>query len=141
VRFLLDTNVLSEPLRPRPAAGVLRWLHEVDESQTFLSAITLGELRYGVERLPPSRKRSVLEAWVAGDISHRFAGRILSLEGNVCEQWGRFLALSEQRGRPIGVADALIAATAAAHGLTLVTRDTADFGVLNVPLFNPWDLD
>jgi hypothetical protein len=140
VSFLLDTNVVSETLRPRPIAAVMHWLKEVDEAEVFVSAMTLGEVRYGVERLAPGRKRSFLEAWVTGDFPRRFSGRILSLDSVACDLWGRFLALSERRGRPMGVADALIAATAAANGLTLVTRDAGDFAVLDIPLFNPWDL-
>jgi predicted nucleic acid-binding protein len=138
--YLLDTNVISEPVRPVPSVGVLRWLHELPDEEIYLSAMSIGEIRFGIEKLATSRRRTKLEAWLSGDLRRRLGDRILPLDGDVCETWGRMVANAQRRGRPLSIPDAFIAATAAVHRLTLVTRDVADFAGTDVPLFNPWDL-
>ena len=139
MNFLLDTNVVSEWTMSRPNAGVMRWLAECDEDRVFLSVVTIAELRHGIERLAASRRRSSLDAWLSEELSQRFEGRILSIEARVADLWGRVAARRETSGRPIHAVDALIAATAATHDLTLVTRNSSDFESSVKSILNPWD--
>lgn len=136
--YLLDTNTVSEWVRPRPDPGVVRWLAEVDEDRTYLSVITLGELRRGVERLPASRRREQLASWLDDQLPDRFEGRLLSVGAGVADAWGRLTARLEKHGRKVGVVDTLIAATAECHDLHVVTRNTADFEPTGVGVVNPW---
>jgi len=136
--FLLDTNVISEWVKPRPDPRVVSWLDEVDEDRVFLSVVTLGELRYGVERLPAGGRRQRLDAWVRHELPLRFEGRVLPVDAIVADAWGIIVAQRERAGRGMSAMDGLIAATAEAHELTLVTRDAADFESAVTMLFNPW---
>lgn len=135
--YLLDTNVVSEWVKPRPDRGVIAWLGEVDEDRILLSVVTLAELRYGVARMSSSPRRARLDAWLSSELPLRFEGRVLPVDALVTEGWGQLVAKREAAGRPLGVMDAFIAATAAAHGLTLVTRNVADFSD-SVETFSPW---
>ncbi len=136
--FLLDTNVVSEWTKPKPNAGVIEWLAEADEDEVFLSIVTFAELRHGIERLPASARRRRLDAWLTGEMPLRFEGRIIGVDGAIADEWGRVVARGEARGRPIHAMDALIAATAQIHDLTLVTRNTPDFERAVKSLLNPW---
>lgn len=136
--FLLDTNVVSDWVKPRPDPGLAAWLHGADEDRCHLSVVTLGELRRGVERLPPGRRRWSLEAWLGHDLPARFDGRVILIDQAIADRWGRLMASRDSQGRPIGTGDALIAATAFERGLTLVTRNVDDFVALDVALLNPW---
>ncbi len=136
--FLLDTNVVSEWTRPRPNPGVVEWLSQVDEDEVFLSVVTFAELRHGIERLPAGARRRRLDEWLSHDLPLRFEGRVVGVEGAIADEWGRLVARREARGRPISAMDALIAATAQVHSLTLVTRNTADFQASVKSLLNPW---
>jgi predicted nucleic acid-binding protein len=138
VTFLLDTNVVSEWVKPKPNRGVITWLAEVDEDRVFLSVVTLAELRHGVERLADGNRRKRLDAWVRNEIPLRFEGRLLPVDHAIAESWGRVVAQREATGRPIGVMDAFIAATANVHKLTLVTRNEADFEAAVEEVINPW---
>jgi len=135
--FLLDTNAVSEWVKPRPDAGLIRWMEAADEDRVFLSVISLAELRYGVERLLAGKRRRRLEEWLSHELPVRFEGRVLPLDAQVADAWGRTVSRSEAAGRPMGVMDAFLAATAEVHRLTLVTRNVDDFaGVKSV--LNPW---
>ena len=136
--FLLDTNIVSEWTKPRPNAGVVKWLAEVDEGEVFLSVVTFAELRHGIERLAAGARRRRLDEWFCSELPSRFAGRIVGIDGAIADEWGRLVARREARGRPIHAMDALIAATAEVHDLTLVTRNTADFQMAVKSFFNPW---
>ena len=136
--FLLDTNVISETMKPRPNAALLAWLAEADEDRTFLSVITLMELRYGGERMEAGRRRTRLEEWLDHDLPLRFEDRILAIDPRVADGCGRLVARSESLGRPIETRDALIAATAQVYGLTLVTHNVSDFKSTVKDLLNPW---
>jgi toxin FitB len=136
--YLLDTNVVSEWVKPEPARSVVRWLAEVDEDEVFLSVISIAELRRGIELLAAGRRRQRLEKWLGEDLADRFYGRILSIDVVVADAWGRMTARATRAGRTVGSMDALVAATAEVHGLALVTRNTKDFDHLGVSLFNPW---
>lgn len=138
MNFLLDTNVISETMKPRPNPGLLGWLADADEDRTFLSVITLMELRYGVERMATGRKRKRLEDWLDHDLPLRFENRILAIDPRVADATGRLVARSESLGRPMETRDALIAAAAEIGGLTLVTRNVSDFKATVKELLSPW---
>lgn len=136
--FLLDTNVVSEWVKPRPAPSVVSWLADVDEDRVFISVVTLGELRHGIDRMPAGRRRHRLDEWLRHDLRARFEGRVLPIDDAVAEGWGAIVARREAMGRPIGVMDAFLAATAEVHALTLVTRNAPDFRSSVKTIFDPW---
>ena len=131
--------MVSEWVRPVPDAGVLRLLSEMDEDRTYLSVVTIAELRFGIEQLRASARRSRLERWLTIDLADRFADRILGADVVVAHLWGGLLAKGRSVDRPLSAMDALLAATAQARGLTLVTRNVSDFRALGIELLNPWD--
>ena len=136
--YLLDTNAVSEWVKPRPDPGIAAWLDEVDEDRTYLSVITLGELRKGVDRLADGRRRDRLDRWLTGDLPDRFSGRLLPVDAVVADEWGQLLARAECAGSAVGSPDALIAATAKVHGLQVVTRNVRDFRATGVDVISPW---
>lgn len=136
--YLLDTNIISEGARPQADAGVMAWLDSIEEESLFLSVVTLAELRHGVERLATGRRRAALEAWLANELPARFDDRLLAIDPETADRWGRIVARCQAAGRPIGAMDAFIAATAERHGLTLATRNGGDFEASGVRLFDPW---
>lgn len=136
--YLLDTNVVSELVASRPNANVVDWLDAVDAEQVFLSVITVGELKGGIERLPDSRRRRRLINWLNGDLLVRFGDRVLPIDTQVALAWGTLVAETRAAGTPIPAIDSLLAATAAVYGLTLVTRNVGDFEATGIPLLNPW---
>lgn len=138
MNFLLDTNVISEWMKPHPNPGVVAWLAEVDEDRTFLSVVTLAELRYGIERMALGIRRKRLDEWLAEDLPLRFEGRILPIDEAVADNCGEILARSEANGRRMEIMDALIAATSKVHRLTIITRNISDFESMVKDLKNPW---
>jgi hypothetical protein len=138
VNFLIDTNVVSEWVRPRPDPGVAAWLAEADEDRVFLSVVTLAELRHGIARMADGRRRRRLDEWLSHELPLRFEGRVLPVDTGIADAWGRLVAEREAAGRPIGAMDAFIAATAGVHDLTLVTRNAADFAPSVRAIVNPW---
>ncbi len=136
--YLVDTNTVSEWVKPRPDEGVIRWFAEVDEEEVYLSVVSIAELRHGAERLAPGGRRTRLETWLEDELPGRFEGRVISIGPDIAERWGVLTARGKAIGRTIPVMDAFLAATAEIHGLELVTRNTADFERLGVPLINPW---
>lgn len=136
--FLLDTNIISELIKPRPHPGVAAWVDAATESLLYLSVLTLGEIRMGIASLPQNGKRVALENWLNRDLSLRFSGRILAIDQPVADCWGRLAGEAATRGTPIPVIDGLLAATALCHELTFVTRNIEDISVTRVSSFNPW---
>lgn len=136
--FLLDTNVISELVKPEPTRRVAAWLEDQDPRDLFISSMTLGEIVRGVERLPVGRRRKALERWVEEDLTDEFEGRILAFDLEAALHWGRIMGAADRRGRPRSAADALIASVARRHDLTLVTRNTRDFAGTGVKTLNPW---
>ena len=136
--FLLDTNVISELVKPRPDPTVTRWIDATDESLLWLSVLTLGEIRKGIVSLPDASRRVSLETWLDHELVLRFAGRILVIDQAIADRWGRIAAKAVARKSPLPVIDGLLAATAMQHNLTLVTRNTKDVAVTDVAVFNPW---
>ena len=133
--YLIDTNVLSELRKRQPDAQVVRWMAERPATTLYLSVLTLGELRKGVESLmQQARKRRLLD-WLEVELPAYFAGRIVSVDAAVADRWGRLLS---QARRPLPAIDSLLAATALAHGLTLVTRNLKDFQYPDLQVLDPW---
>ncbi|MGC4116876.1 MAG: type II toxin-antitoxin system VapC family toxin [Myxococcales bacterium] len=133
--YLLDTNVLSETVRPRPAPAVLRWLDSVPDEALFISALALGEVRRGVEELAGGRRRERLVAWLEHELPDWFGERVLPIDGAVADRWGRLVA---QMHHPVPAIDSLLAATALHHDLRLVTRNVSDFQFPGLAVINPW---
>jgi len=138
VSFLLDTNVVSEWVRPQPDRSVISWLSDVDEDRVFISVISFAEIRRGVETLAAGRRRERLATWLAEELPMRFEERILDIDRHVADTWGVLMARGQKIGLTLGSMDAFVAATAEAHGLTLVTRNVKDFRRLGISLLDPW---
>jgi predicted nucleic acid-binding protein len=136
--FLLDTNVISEWVKPKPHAGVIRWLAEADEDRVFISVISIAEVRRGLERMANGQRRDRIAAWLWEDLPARFEGRILPVDLAVAQEWGVTVERARSRGIGLGIMDAFLAATAEARELTLVTRNTKDFRGLGMEIFDPW---
>ncbi len=136
--FLLDTNIISELLKPKPEPKVTTWVDTADEELLYLSVLTLGEIRRGVVLLPRSARRTSLEAWLGKDLPLRFSDRILNIDQEVAYRWGHISGVASAKGINVPVIDGLLAATAMQHNLTLVTRNTRDVAATGVTLFNPW---
>ena len=134
--YLIDTNVISELVRPKPDAAVLDWFASTPDDALFLSVLTLGEIRKGVEKLPEPQRREKLRLWLEHDLRDWFGTRILSIGPDVADHWGRLLA---QAGRPVPAVHSLLAATALHHDLRLVTRNTKDFDYTGLEVINPWE--
>ena len=133
--YLIDTNVLSELRRKVPNAGVVEWFSRRPTSTLYLSVLTLGELRKGVEGVTDANRRRALLDWLETELPNFFAGRILSVDAQVADRWGRMVAAA---GRPVPAIDSLLGATAAHHDLSLVTRNVRDFADLGLDVINPW---
>ncbi len=138
MRYLLDTNVISERTKPAPDPNVRTWLRAHRVSNTYLSVITLAELEQGIIRLGDTRRARTLRGFLES-VEQQFHNRILAIDRHVARQWAVLTAQALAAGNPLGYADSLIAATAHAHYLTVVTRNTDDFAAADVPLINPWD--
>lgn len=138
MNYLLDTCVLSEYKKPDPSAQVLSWLNEQGDESLYISVLTIGEMEKGIFKMPPSKRKTDLTAFVE-TLMARFTGRILDLDVDVLRRWGTMIGGLESKGRPMPVIDSLMAATALAGDLTLVTRNVADFADTGVKIFDPWD--
>ena len=134
--YLLDTNVVSELVRPKPDPEVLDWFDRTPDDALHLSVLSLGEIRKGVETLGPSPRREALRVWLEQELTSWFDDRILPVDRGVADQWGILLA---HAGRPVPTIDSLLAATALYHGLRLATRNVADFRFDGLEVVNPWN--
>jgi predicted nucleic acid-binding protein len=139
VSYLLDTNVVSETSKVVINGGVSRFLADAEEDELYLSVVTLGELHYGIQRLPIGAKRARIEHWFAEELLRRFDGRVFPIDGMAAAEWGVIMARGERMGRPISEMDGWIAAIATVHGLTVVTRNVEDFAAHEGKLLNPWE--
>ncbi|MGH7567200.1 MAG: type II toxin-antitoxin system VapC family toxin [Gemmatimonadota bacterium] len=137
--YLLDTNVVSELMKPRPSRRVADWIDATPEELLHLSVITIGELRKGIDLLDDHEpRRAALQSWLDRDVRVRFAGRLLAFDDAVAERWGQLEAVAKKRRITLPTIDAQLTATALHHSLTFVTRNTADIRPTGVPVFNPW---
>ena len=136
--WLVDTNVISELRRRDPDANVRAWFAQRPATELYLSVLTLGEIRKGVEALADSGRRTVLNQWLERELPVFFAARLLPIDAGVAHQWGQLLA---EAGRSLPAIDSLLAATALHHNLALVTRNLKDFAGLPVQVLNPWETE
>lgn len=134
--FLVDTNVLSEAVKRNPDPQVLAWLRK-NESALYVSTITIGEIRRGIERLPAGKRRTQLRLWLH-DLCACMKGRVLSFNTSTAHVWGQLKAKWETAGIKVSSLDSQIAATARRHDLILVTRNSRDFVDTGVKLLNPF---
>ena len=136
--YLIDTHVLSELRRKAPNVRVKTWMRGRSAASLYLSVLTLGEIRKGLEGIDginDSKRRAVLLDWLEHELPAFFSGRVLGIDAAVADRWGRMVAAA---GRPVPAIDGLFAATAAEHDLVLVTRNVRDFAGLPVQLLDPW---
>ncbi|PDT10334.1 type II toxin-antitoxin system VapC family toxin [Rhizobium sp. M1] len=138
MRLLLDTNVLSEVTKPTPDMRVLAWLDKLDEDRSFISIVSIAEIRRGVALMDNGRKRDALAEWLARDLPQRFERRIIPVDEPVALSWGDLMGRAKRSGRGLLSMDGLIAATAIAHDLILATRNTRDFEGFGIELIDPW---
>jgi toxin FitB len=135
VSYLLDTNVISELARSTPDARVVAWFRAIPDEALHLSVLTLGEARKGVDLLPAGSRREKLRVWLETELPAWFGTRLLAVDAQVADRWGRLLA---EAGRPVAAIDSLIAATALHHDLRLVTRNISDFSFPGLEVVDPW---
>lgn len=136
--ILLDTNVLSELMRPAPSAAVENWIGRQPVASIFISAITEAELRYGVAQLPEGRQQMQLLAEMEAMLAEDFAGRILPFDSPAAPAYADIAAMRRRSGRPISQADAQIAAIASSRGASLATRNMSDFVDCGIDVVDPW---
>jgi toxin FitB len=139
MRALLDTCVISELVSKQPAPKVVEYVDALDPEDIYLSAITIGEIVNGIEKLPSSRRRAGLQSWLNEDLLVRFEGNVVPLDIDVMVEWGRLTAHLESAGQTMPAIDSLIAATALAMKMTLVTCNTGDFEGADLEIVNPWE--
>ncbi len=138
MNYILDTNVISELVARKPNSKVIAWLESVDPDNIYLSVITFGEIKKGIEKLPASKRKKALDSWFKEELLIRFHNRILSLDLPVLLTWGELTARLEKSGNPLPAIDSLLAATALQTEFTLVTRNTGDFQLAGISLYDPW---
>lgn len=138
MRFLLDTNVLSELVRPAPDARVVAWIEAHSPLELGISVLTLGELTKGIGMMAVGHRRDALERWVVVELAGQFRGRVLPVSEGIAAAWGALAAEARRSGRVLPVIDGLLLATAQVHDLTLVTRNTEDCAGRGVAVFDPW---
>jgi toxin FitB len=139
MNYLLDTCVISEFTRHHPNEKVVQWVASLEEEKLFLSAITVGEIQRGVERLPESHRKTQLRVWMNSDLVERFGARILPLDAQTLLIWGSLTARMEGSGQTPSIMDSLIVATALQNNLMIVTRNISDFLPCGVQVLNPWE--
>ncbi len=138
MKYLLDTCVISEVIKPSPNKNVIKWLKEQEESGLYLSVLTFGEIEKGIEKSVDERRKNKLRLWVEEDLKERFAGRILPVDMAVATKWGEIQGKSERAGRPLPSIDGLIAVTGLVNNCVVVTRNISDMQQSSVALHNPW---
>ena len=136
--ILLDTNVLSEPLRATADAGVVAWIDAQPIETLYLAAITVAELRFGVAALPAGKRRAALHERFEQDVLPLFEGRVLPFDLRASKAYAELMTKARTSGRAIGAADGYIAATAAANGMRVATRDVGPFEAAGLKVVNPW---
>lgn len=138
MRFLLDTNVLSEPFKPRPDSAVEAWVYAQPAEDLAISAVSMGEIWAGIFPLGYGQRRTQLTQWLWTVVPRRFSRRILPVDAAVALEWGRLTAEGRRRGRKIPVPDALLVATALSRKLTIVTRNVRHCAGWGAHVINPW---
>ena len=138
MNYILDTNMISELISKHPNMKIVKWLDQIDPNRIYLSVITIGEIRKGIEKLPPSKRKRTLKEWLETDLLLRFQGKILDITTDVMLIWGELAGRLEKDGKPITAIDSLIAAIVLQGDFCLVTRNDRDFQHTGVKVINPW---
>ncbi|MBP7282570.1 MAG: type II toxin-antitoxin system VapC family toxin [Leptospiraceae bacterium] len=138
MKYLLDTCFISELIKSKPNVGVLNWLEDKEESTLYLSALTLGEIKKGISKLPDSKKKKDLTKWLT-ELEKRFEDRIISIDPDISLKWGLVQGELEQNGKSMPTIDALIACSALVHNLTVITHNAKDIKRSKVEVFDPWE--
>jgi toxin FitB len=136
--IILDTNVVSEPLKPEPNANVIRWLSKQAPETLFITAITAAELRSGVELMPRGKRRDALAQAIDFEVLALFNGRVLAFDSDCAVPFGMVIAKANKSGNPIGFPDAAIAAISLFYGFRVATRNVVDFASTGAKIINPW---
>jgi predicted nucleic acid-binding protein len=136
--ILLDTNLVSEPWKPKPDPSVVAWIDAQAVETLFLSAVTVAELRFGIAAMPPGKRRKVLDERLERDLLAVFVGRVLPFDLDASRAYADLMSKAKLTGQAINMADGYIAAIAAARGLSVASRDAAPFHAAGVPVINPW---
>ena len=139
MKYLLDTCVISELVAKKPNPKVVNWIDSIDPDSAYLSVITIGEIRKGIEKLPDSRRKTTLHSWLIEELMARFSGKILPIDTEVVLMWGQLIGSLESDGKKMAAIDSLIAATALYNHCSLVTRNETDFKHTGIGIINPWD--
>jgi predicted nucleic acid-binding protein len=139
MKYLLDTCVISEIVSKQPNPKVVEFVDSLDPDDVYLSVITIGEIAKGIEKLPKSKRKQELHAWLAEDLLVRFDGKIIPLGTDVLLEWGILNARLESVGKMLPAMDSLIAATVIVHDLILITRNVNDFENTGIEIGNPWE--
>jgi predicted nucleic acid-binding protein len=139
MKYLLDTCVLSELIKKNPNQKVIKWVSGNDESNLFISVLTIGEIHKGIEKLQESNKKDKLHQWVNYDLQERFKSRIIDFDLKTATVWGKVQAHSELSGKGMPAIDGQIVATGISYDLTVVTRNTTDMEISGAALLNPWE--
>lgn len=138
MNYLVDTCVISELIKSSPSKSVIDWINCIDESNLYLSVITLGEIQKGVVKLPDGHKKIKLQNWIDNDLSYRFKGRIISIDLSISIMWGIILSKAEKIGKKLPAIDTLISATAIDKNMILVTRNTKDMIESGAKILDPF---
>ncbi len=140
MKYLIDTCVIGEVIKPKPNVKVLSWLKRQKESRLYISVLTLGEISKGIEKVKNEKRKKELHLWLTDDLQERFRGRILPVNEQVAMTWGQIQGKAELRGKSMPAIDGLIAATALVFNMIIVTRNTSDMKESGVVLLDPWDI-
>jgi toxin FitB len=140
MKYVLDTNVISEAINKQPNQQVMNWLRGMDAQELYLSVVTVGEIKKGVEKLSESHRKETIKIWFENELLIKFDGQILGLDLPVILVWGELVGALEQKGRKLPALDSLIAATVKYYGYTLVTRNEKDFDGIDITVFNPFKI-
>ncbi len=138
MKYLLDTCVISEIIKPQADINVIAWMQNQSEENLYLSVLTFGEIEKGIEKSPDKARKRKLQLWVEEDLKQRFEGRIVPIDLDVSVKWGALQGAAELRGKPMPAIDGLIAVSGLVHNCIVVTRNVADMAQSTAELLNPW---
>lgn len=141
MNYLLDTCILTEFARKKPDTRVIRWMDSLDHDAIFTSVITIGEIQRGIERLPESDRKEALLIWVYNGLIERLKDHIIPLDTMTLTLWGSLTAWKDVEGKPLGVLESLITASALRNNMTIATRYTDVYHRTGVPVVNPWSYE
>lgn len=138
MKYLLDTNVISELISKKPSLKVISFINSIDENDLYLSVITIGEIKSGIAKLEKSMKKEQLNLWLENELLFRFKNRIIDVDIDIMMKWGELNSYLKKIGKPLPIMDSFIGATCKTKNLILVTRNEKDFKNIDIKIFNPF---